>query len=304
MTVQRLAFELTDTNREWLVERPLAIAGYVLVALILRFVLHRFIDRMTKPRHQSSKPGLLRPFQERAPKGLPGVLVNERRTQRAETIGSVLKSGVSVVLLVWCVLQILGTLGLNVAPFIASAGIVGVALGFGAQNLVRDFISGMFMLLEDQYGVGDVVDLGDAVGTVESVGLRVTTVRDISGTLWYCRNGEILRVGNMSQGYAVAVVDAPIAHAANVHRACEVALRAALETVERDDLARDVLEPPEMLGVNSVTPESVTLRITVRTRAGKQWAVQRAIARAVLEAFDDNSIDAPLPALLASSRAD
>ncbi len=104
-----------------------------------------------------------------------------------------LKSTVSIVLLIWFALGVLNVLGVNIAPFIASAGVVGLAIGFGAQNLVRDFVTGVFMLLEDQYGVGDVVDLGEAIGEVESVGLRVTTVRDIDGTLWYVRNGEIAR---------------------------------------------------------------------------------------------------------------
>ena len=161
------AWELTDTNRDWLIHRPVEIAIYVALAVVLRFALHRGIDRMSKPRKS------------------PNAKVNERRSQRARTIGSVLKSTVSIVILVWCVLQILGILGINVAPFIASAGVIGLAIGFGAQNLVRDFLSGIFMLLEDQYGVGDVVDLGDAVGTVETVGLRVTTIRDVNGTLWY-----------------------------------------------------------------------------------------------------------------------
>lgn len=135
------AWELTDTNRDWLIHRPVEIAIYVALAVVLRFALHRGIDRMSKPRKS------------------PNARVNERRSQRARTIGSVLKSTVSIVILVWCVLQILGILGINVAPFIASAGVIGLAIGFGAQNLVRDFLSGIFMLLEDQYGVGDVVDL-------------------------------------------------------------------------------------------------------------------------------------------------
>ena len=126
---------------------------------------------------------LLRPLRERATSSLQGSILSERRRQRATTIGSVLKSGVSVVVLTWFVLSAFDVVGVNVTPFIASAGIVGVALGFGAQNLVRDFLSGIFMLLEDQYGVGDIVDLGEAVGTVESVGLRVTTIRDINGTV-------------------------------------------------------------------------------------------------------------------------
>ena len=128
--------------------------------------------------------------------------------------------------------MVLAEFGVNLGPILASAGIVGLALGFGAQNLVRDFLSGMFMLLEDQYGVGDIVDLGEASGTVEAVGLRITTLRDIDGTVWYVRNGEILRVGNKSQGYAVAVVDLPRrAHSADIDEATEIAGRVAAERV-------------------------------------------------------------------------
>jgi small-conductance mechanosensitive channel len=299
-----LAFELTETNRDWLIRRPAEIAIYVVLALALRFTLHRLIDRMTRQRTATDKPAMLRPLRERAPRGIKEAMANERRAQRATTIGSVLKSAVSIVVLIWGVLQILGILGVNVAPFIASAGVIGLALGFGAQNLVRDFLSGMFMLLEDQYGVGDVVDLGEAVGTVETVGLRVTTIRDVNGTLWYCRNGEIVRVGNMSQGYAVAVVDLPIAHAANVQRACEVALDAILEASRSDAIEADVLETPEMLGVNAVTAESVTLRITARTKPGRQWAVQRTFARAALAAFEKYDIDAPYLSIVSAARMD
>ena len=133
----------------------------------------------------------------------------------------------SIILLVWVVLSILSVLGVNIAPFIASAGVVGLAIGFGAQNLVRDFVSGVFMLLEDQYGVGDIVDLGEAIGEVETVGLRITTLRDIDGTLWYVRNGEILRVGNMSQEYAVARIEVPVSLSADIDLAQQVALEAA-----------------------------------------------------------------------------
>ncbi|AOW93361.1 mechanosensitive ion channel protein MscS [Rhodococcus sp. WMMA185] len=298
------AFELTETSRDWLIHRPMQIAIYVLLAFVLRFILHRFIDRMTRKRAPSDTPALLKPLRDRAPRGVKEGIVNERRAQRATTIGSVLKSTVSIVMLVWAILQILEILGVNVTPFIASAGVVGVALGFGAQNLVRDFLSGIFMLLEDQYGVGDVVDLGEATGTVESVGLRVTTIRDINGTLWYCRNGEILRVGNMSQGHAVAVVDLPISHSANVHRACEVALAAVLEAAEDAAIADDILDPPELLGVNSVTAASVTLRITARVKPGRQWAVQRALTRAALTAFENEGIEAPFLSMLPSTRPD
>ncbi|KQU30377.1 MULTISPECIES: mechanosensitive ion channel family protein [unclassified Rhodococcus (in: high G+C Gram-positive bacteria)] len=295
-----LALSLSDTGRDWLIQRPLQVLGYALLAVVLRYILHRMIDRFTSRspgagRSAAGKPPLLRPLRERAPAGVTTTILNERRNQRARTIGSVLKSAVSVGILVWFVLSALSIVGVNVAPFIASAGIVGVALGFGAQNLVRDFLSGIFMLLEDQYGVGDIVDLGEASGTVETVGLRVTTVRDISGTLWYVRNGEVLRVGNMSQGHAVAVLDLPVSHSADIDVACEVAERTARESIERGEFQEDILEAPQMLGVDAVTSDTVTLRLTIKVRPGRQWAVQRQLHRQILDAFDESGIAAPYP---------
>ena len=305
MDVSELAFEWTDTNRHWLIEVPIRLVAYVVVILIARYVLHRMIDRATtgrsgKPRvtdEQSrlKKPPLLRYLRDRVPSSASSERVAERRQQRAQTIGSVMKSTVSIVLLVWLILAILNVLGVNIAPFIASAGVVGLAIGFGAQNLVRDFVTGVFMLLEDQYGVGDTVDLGEAVGEVQSVGLRITTVRDIDGTLWYVRNGEIARVGNMSQEYAVARVEIPVALTADVDRAEQVAVEAAKDAIADSALASKVMGEPEMLGVQELSPEFVTLRMTVKTRPNAQWAVQRRLRREILRAYDENDIELPFP---------
>src|SRR6185503_8671117 len=152
--------------------------------------------------------------------------LSERRRQRAETIGSVLRSAISVVLLVTAFLLMLAVWSINLAPFVAGTSLVGVAVGFGAQNLVKDFLSGMFLMLEDQYGVGDVIDVGEATGTVESVGLRITRLRDIEGVVWYVRNGEILRVGNLSQQYAQVVLDVPLSRTGEL-AAAEAAIRSA-----------------------------------------------------------------------------
>lgn len=297
MATYTTAFEWTETNREWLIENPIRIVGYVVVALVVRFVCNRLIDRVTRrqPGPKGSVPPLLRHMRDRAPSGASRAVINERRAQRARTIGSVLKSVVSIVLLTWVVLAILSVLGVNIAPFIASAGVIGLAIGFGAQNLVRDFVTGIFMLLEDQYGVGDVVDLGEAVGEVESVGLRITTIRDVDGTLWYVRNGEIARVGNMSQEYAVARVEVPVALTADVDRAQKVALDAANEAVESESLADDVSGEPEMLGVQELCADQLTLRMTVTTRPNSQWKVQRTLRREILRAYDENGIELPYP---------
>jgi small conductance mechanosensitive channel len=218
---------------------------------------------------------------------------SERRLQRARTIGSLLRSVVSVTVWGTAFVLVLTELGLNPAPLIASAGVVGLAIGFGAQNLVRDFLSGMFMMLEDQYGVGDVIDVGEASGTVEAVGLRVTTLRDINGTVWYVRNGEVLRVGNSSQGHAVAVVDLPVGHNADTGEVIELLARRAVAAVAEEPLVSDVLAPPEVLGVEQVTAEGLMLRTTVQVRAGRQWAVQRQLRAQLKEALDEAGVEPP-----------
>lgn len=302
MDVYIVAFEWTDTNRHWFIEVPIRITAYIVIVLIARYVLHRLIDRATTGRsHQereegqppSRRPPLLRHLRERAPASATGAQTAKRRQQRAQTIGSVLKSTVSIVLLGWMVLGVLSVMGVNIAPLIASAGVAGVAIGFGAQNLVRDFVTGMFMLLEDQYGVGDTVDLGAAVGEVESVGLRITTLRDIDGTLWYVRNGEIARVGNMSQDYAVARVEVPVAVTTDLNRAEEIALQAAEEALADPKVSDKTLGEPEMLGVQDFSADHVTLRMTVKTRPNAQWSVQRRLRREILRAYDEHEIYAP-----------
>ncbi|MEP9392461.1 mechanosensitive ion channel family protein [Gordonia sp. VNQ95] len=296
MTDHLLAFEWTDTTRMWLVETPVRIVAYLIGALVVRFLAHRLIDRATRGGDGRGMPAVVRHLRERAPGSIPDETIIARRTQRAQTIGSVCKSTVSIVVLVWLCLAILSVLGVNIAPFIASAGVVGLAIGFGAQNLVRDFVSGVFMLLEDQYGVGDTVDLGEAIGEVASVGLRVTTVRDVDGTLWYVRNGEIVRVGNMSQDYAVARVEVPVSLRADLDLAQRVAVDAVRAAFDEDaELARDVLDDPRMLGIQEVAADLVTLRMTVTTRPNAQWAVARRLRHEILRGYERNGIDMPYP---------
>ncbi|UOX89558.1 mechanosensitive ion channel family protein [Amycolatopsis sp. FBCC-B4732] len=281
-------------SANWLLTKPLKILMILVLAFVIRLLIRRMINRVTTfPRSGGKLPALLRPLRERAPEVL-GSAVIERRRQRAQTIGSVLKSMATFLVYGLAFILVLGELGLDLGPIIASAGIIGVAIGFGAQNLVKDFLSGIFMMVEDQYGVGDVVDIGEATGTVEAVGLRITTLRDLKGTVWYVRNGEVLRVGNSSQGFAVAVVDVPLGYTADVERATTVLLGAAAKATESEALKDNVLEPPEMLGVESVTPEGLQLRLTVKVRPGKQWAVQRALRAQLLAALEEAGFEPPL----------
>jgi moderate conductance mechanosensitive channel len=231
----------------------------------------------------------------------PDGQITERRTQRAEAIGSVLRSFASIVVLGIAVVLVLGELGINLAPIVASAGVVGVALGFGAQNLIKDFIAGIGIILEDQYGVGDVVDLGEASGTVEAVGLRITRLRDVNGVVWYVRNGEVLRVGNKSQGYAQVVIDMPVAHDTDLERARAVMQEVADALYAEDEWAAMLLAEPESLGVEQITSEGVFLRLQVRTINADQWRVGRELRMRLKERFVAEGIRTPLPLLAASA---
>ncbi|MEU4425809.1 mechanosensitive ion channel family protein [Actinoplanes sp. NPDC024001] len=285
------------TGNQWLASssyvvfiKPLRILGIILVAMLIRWLLHRGIDRLTQSSSRAAMPALLKPLKEKVTvTAEEGQFIPERRRQRAEAIGSVLRSFVSAVVFTMAGLLVLGELGFNLGPLLASAGIVGVAIGFGAQSLVKDLIAGLFMLLEDQYGVGDTVDLGEATGVVESVGLRITTVRDARGVLWYIRNGEIIRVGNKSQGWAMVVIDIPIGFV-NSEEAVSV-LKAAAEGVAAEpEHQTEFLEPPEVVGVEQLTVDGAVIRTIAKTTADSQPIVQRELRRALTEALDASGI--------------
>ncbi|MEO3779739.1 mechanosensitive ion channel family protein [Micromonospora sp. B11E3] len=283
----------------WILLKPLRVVLILAVAFAARWALHRTINRLVRTTTEGAVPTLLRPLRERVPSAAPedGDFVPERRRQRAEAIGSVLRSTVSAFVFGIALLMILREFSFDLAPLLASAGIAGVALGFGAQSLVKDLIAGLFMLVEDQYGVGDTVDLGEATGVVEAVGLRVTTVRDGRGVLWYIRNGEIIRVGNKSQGWALVVVDLPIGFAGTEE--ASAVLRTAAAAVAMDpDLAPEIVEPPEVLGVEQMTVEGAVIRTVVKTTADGQFAVGRELRRRLAEALENSGITARIAARL------
>ena len=287
---------LADTGYYALV-KPARIVLIILAALVVRYLANRLIKRITRTAGAERRPGLLRPLRERMPAPLQDVTGarTERRKQRAEALGSVLQSLAAITIFSVAAMMILGELGVNLAPLLASAGIAGIALGFGAQNLVKDFIAGLFMLLEDQYGVGDVVDLGEISGTVEAVGLRITTIRDARGVLWYIRNGEIIRVGNRSQGWALVVVDVPVGFA-GVEEATEVLQAAATSLREDPEYAADLLDDPTVLGVEQITVDGAVVRTTAKTASEAQWRVGRELRQRLTEALENAGITEHLSA--------
>ncbi|MDQ3616956.1 MAG: mechanosensitive ion channel family protein [Actinomycetota bacterium] len=280
----------------WLVARPLAILGLLLLAVIARWLLHRLIDRLATRAAEGAiaspmTRGRLGRVSERAVAATGAVA--ERRGQRAKAMASLLKSVVTGVVVTMVAIMVISELGYDPAPLIASAGVVGVALGFGAQSLVKDFLSGIFMIFEDQYGVDDVVDVGEATGTIEAVSLRVTRLRDVNGTVWYVRNGEILRVGNMSQNWARTVLDIPVAYSEDLQRVQTVLREVAHAMWEDEDYRSVVIEEPEVWGVETLAADAVVVRVTLKTAPLEQWEVAREMRQRIKARFDHEGIEIP-----------
>jgi small-conductance mechanosensitive channel len=287
----------THKTLDWVLGTPLQVAGIIVGALVIRWLVHRAIKRVVSRAAQVTKrPD--EPARRRSSRVLHGAtagLVSERRSQRAETVGSVLRSVSSFVIFGMAFVTVLDKFGIPIGPLLASAGVAGVALGFGAQSLVRDFLSGIFMILEDQYGVGDLIDTGEAVGTVEEVTLRVTRLRDGSGVVWYVRNGEILRVGNHSQGWSTAIIDVAVAYTEDIPRVQEI-IRGVAEAMAQDEAwAEKILDDPVVAGVESVTGTSVTIRVIVKCTPNDHLGVQRELRERIKESFDRENIRVPVP---------
>ena len=285
------------TAADWIVGKPSALLGLILIGLVVRWLLHRLIDRIVR----RAEHGMLPNRVSRAISGgRMGAALNlnedpgyTRRVQRAATMGSLLKSIVTGVVLTVVTLMFIAELGYDIAPLIASAGIIGVAIGFGSQTLVKDFLSGIFMIFEDQYGVGDEVDLGEAVGTVEAVSLRVTRLRDVNGTVWYVRNGEILRVGNMSQNWARTVLDVSVGYGEDLARVRSVLADVAHDLWEDEDFKGRIIEEPSVWGVQDLGPDAVLVRVALKTAPLEQWAVAREMRQRIKYRFDHEGIEIP-----------
>jgi len=299
----RLVTDLTGQRRlgEWaelLVGTPLRILLILVIGFVVRLVLHRVIarvvDRIAADRPVDEGRGRRRwSYQNVLEQHSP--LASERRVQRARTMGTVLRSVSTGVVASVVVLMVLAEVGLNIGPLLASAGILGVALGFGAQSLVKDFLSGLFMIVEDQYGVGDVVDLGEATGTIEAVGLRVTRLRSVDGTVWYVPNGQIQRVGNQSQGWARAVLDIAVGYGEDVTRVQGLLAQVGHDLRADPDWAPLVMEEPEVWGVEALAADSVVVRLVVKTVPLEQWRVARELRRRIKAVFDAEGVEIPFP---------
>ncbi len=228
------------------------------------------------------------------------LLLNEadeaRSNARTETLTGVLSSIASLAIWSTAALLVLGEFGISLAPLLAGAGIVGVAIGFGAQTVVRDFLAGFFMLVEDQYGVGDVIDVGEVTGTVERVSMRTTVLRGVNGNVWHIPNGEIKRVGNMSQLWSRAVLDIDVAYDTDLRLAQGVIQRVADEVWKDESFTGgDIIEAPQVWGIQAMGADGISIRLVVKTDPSEQWAVARELRLRIKEAFDEAGIEIPFP---------
>ena len=259
---------------------------------LVRRAIHRFTDGIGNPEAQER----IRRLKRRAPAAVvPAGSLSLRSAARARTLAQVLQSIATIGIWTIALVMMLGELGVNLGPLIAGAGIAGVAIGFGAQSLVKDFLSGIFMLAEDQYGVGDIIDAGEASGTVEAVTLRTTRLRDVNGTVWHIPNGNITRVGNKSQQWARALLDVGIAYGADIDEAQSVIKQVADGLWREPEWSGKILDEPEVWGIEQLGPDAIVIRLVVKTQPSEQFAVTRELRRRLADAFYHEGIELPFP---------
>ncbi|MCK7636403.1 mechanosensitive ion channel family protein [Corynebacterium sp. P7202] len=280
-------------NTEGLIDMAVAVGVILVVAIVIQWTLIVLIRRISRHAIQRGPGHSL--FGESIAVVQEETRDRERREARITTLSSVARSAVAIFVWTWAGLAVLSELGVQVGPLVASAGVAGVALGFGAQSLVKDFLSGIFMLIEDQYGVGDSIDVGDAVGTVEAVSLRLTTIRDVDGTLWFVRNGLIQRVGNSTKGHAVARIDVPVGLSNDVEEAKKAIGDAARAAAASDALKDSVLSEPEVDGVHALAVDHMLIRVRAKVVAGTQWATRRELLGRIITDLRDRGISTPYP---------
>ncbi|MCT3001292.1 hypothetical protein EFN18_11560 [Propionibacterium freudenreichii] len=276
-------------------ETVIEIVVTLVLALVCRFALRKVIDRaVARATQRQGEHGLLAMGRSSSVVATTGGVNTNRSMQRAKTLGSVLKSMTDVVLIIVVVLMVLNSLNINIGPALASAGIVGVAVGFGAQSLFKDLFSGVFMLAEDQYGVGDIIEVNKLKGTVRSVGFRVTELQDFNGEVWYVRNGEISTVGNVSQGFTSSLVTIPV----SVDESPKLVIRLLARMLKKMDSEPDwhnkMLEEPSMLGLSALDATTASYQISIKCPANSQWDVEREIRSRALSTLSQAGVRMPV----------
>lgn len=261
----------------------ISVSAIIIGAIVLRVVLKMSTKRVVK----TIVSGVNHAAKTER---MDSILAEQRLTQRTRTIASVLDNFTTWAITITALVMVLSELGVNVGALIAVSTILGAAVGFGAQSLVKDLLAGIFIVFEDQYGVGDWVEIGSVSGEVEKVGLRVTEIRDIHGTLWFVRNGEINEVGNASQDWAAALLDFAFAYDNDVDEVQDILLEVASEMRASDDWNKDMTADVDIWGMQHVSGEQFIIRASVKTVPNRQWAVSRELRKRCKAAFDARNI--------------
>ena len=274
---------LVDFYTQW--HSLIRIIAIIVGTVVVRAILLVLVKRTVKSIEQGQR-GKLQDATELA----HSPVAKARVLQRAKTIASVLSNLITWTLVLFAAGSVLSEIGIAVGALVASAGIIGAALGFGAQSLVRDLISGMFIIFEDQFGVGDSVDLGEVKGAIENVGLRVTQVRDVHGVLWYVRNGEIIRVGNHSQGWSRVVLDIALAYGADLEKARAAILAAATAVAKDKQFSHKVIDAPAIWGIENVNGDQIVLRLVQQVGPEHSDSVARELRARIVAALTKSKV--------------
>lgn len=263
------------------------VVGAFLLRSILLFIINRTVGRIVqgvKKRNEEFDTQVL----------FTSPLAAMRIVQRTRTLGSVLGNVVTAAIVIVAILLLFNEYVPNATgAFALITAALGAGLGFGAQNLVKDVLNGLFIVAEDQLGVGDVVDLGPATGVVEGVQVRITKVRDVNGTLWFVRNGEILRVGNMSQGWARVIVDLAVPYDADTDAVQDKILATAVDMANNTKWKSRILEKPEIWGIESISAEAIVVRLVVKTASSAKDDVARELRGRLKRSLDEAGIRLP-----------
>lgn len=292
---QMLTSVLPTHLGEVLLTRSLKVAAVLVVAFAMNRLARWMVRRLVRSLQQQQVQQRLASIRAKTPRALRSTepLPSLRRSQRADAIGALVRNLSSVVIWLVASASILQILGLQLGPLVAGAGFVGLAIAISAQQLVTDFLAGIAMLLEDEYGVGDVIDVGPATGEVERVGLRTTQLRAVDGTVWHVRNGEIDRVGNLSRDWRRVLLDVEVARGADLPLATRTVDHAAQELSQDERWRPWLLEEPEVWGVEGLGPASATIRLGLKTRPSKRDEVARELRARVDEAIEQAGIRPP-----------
>lgn len=257
------------------------IVGYLAVVFIVKFITHRFV-KLVEDEDRSTR---------------------SEREKRADTIVSIIDTTVWIFSGVIALFMILREFNMNITPLLTGAGIAGIAIGLGAQSLIKDFLHGFFILAEDQFRVGDVVKIGDHAGVVERITMRITRLRSLDGNVHIIPNGEINSVENMTHGWSRAVVDVDVAYKENLDRVMTIMANVAAG-LQKDDKYKDfIMEKPEVLGVEKLGDSGITIRLIVKTVPLKQWEITRELRKRIKKAFDMAKIEIPFPQVVIHSDA-